>query len=485
MFITKFNFSFLICFLISFSVSSQNDTTSGWKIYSYPSGKQSSTGYIEKGKPIGKWTNFYESGQIKSEGNWKSNGLDSIWLFYSIEGKISRSISFAYNLKNGRYLVYDSVEMIQFDGFYVNDTLQGLFKRFQNGKLIEEGNYLKGELDGLLREYDANTGRLLSIKDLASGEIEDEKRINRMINDKKEGLWQNFDDDGRLLSQETYINGVLQKDDSNPNVSIDFETEFHKNGQLKSEYVLLDEMKSGVKSNFDENGARLISEVFEKDILIANGWFNQEGLKDSIWQNFYPDGALLSKGKFKGGKKEGQWIYYFTNSSVEQKGWFKDNLPSGQWTWYYPNGQIRRSEGFYRGKYQGDIIDYDTEGKIIQKQTYAYNELEGEYYYFIGDHQEKGKMQNSLREGKWVYHHANGKKSFVGKYKDGLAQGKHKYWFENGNRSFNISYQRGKLHGKKMEFYERGGLMHTYIYKNGKLFSIDQLVLQKDKILID
>ena len=206
------------------------------KNYTYPSGKQSSRGYFKNNKPIGYWTNWFESGQISSYGKWNSNGLDSTWLFYSEKGEIKRSITYANNLKNGQYLVYDSIQIIEFNGFYINDTLQGPYKRFKAGKLVEEGNYDKGEINNFLKEYDQNTGNLITIKSITDGKISDEQRINRSINGKKEGIWQTFDNNGKLLSQEIYENGQLIYDQVVQSIPFDFEEEFHTNGKLKSRY---------------------------------------------------------------------------------------------------------------------------------------------------------------------------------------------------------------------------------------------------------
>ncbi len=453
------------------------------KTYTYPSGKQSSTGSFKNGKPIGLWTNFYESGQKSSEGIWKENGLDSIWIFYTKKGEIERSISYANNLKNGPYLKYDSLQKIEFDGLYVNDTLQGPFRKFLNGLLIEEGNYKNGKLNGVLREFDAS-GEVKRIVNYNDDEEIDERQINRLVNGRREGLWEFYDKEGKLVKQELYKNGELVKDDSDPTLSFTFEKEYHASGNLKSQYAVKDGLKNGAKSNFDENGIQLASEIYKNDTLMATGWFTSDGSKDSLWQFYYPNREIQSKGKFKDGMKEGMWIYYFPNKAIEQKGRYHNDLPTGEWTWNYPNGQVRRLESFFKGRYEGDIIDYDTTGAIIQKQTYTYDTQEGDYFYFIGDHQEKGKFQNGLRQGKWIYYYGEKKKAFVGKYKNGVEEGKHKIWFENGKLAYLIPYKKGKIHGQKLEYNERGVLLHTYLYKNGKLITIDGLSMKENKILI-
>ncbi len=453
-----------------------------WKKFTYPSGKQSSEGYFKNNKPFGYWTNFYETGEINSYGKWNEKGLDSVWLFFAPNGQIMRSISYAENLKNGEYIVYDSTQHISFQGFYVNDTLQGPFSRYANGKLVEQGNYQKGVLNGTIEQYDTLTGEIITILKFENGEEKEERRINQLINGKKEGLWEIRDAKGRIIRQEIYKNGELLKDDSDSTVNFVFEEEFYPNGQLKTQYATKGGLKNGIQSNFDENGKALRSEIYRLDTLQAKGWFDKEGLRDSLWEMFYPSGALYGKGQYKSGKKEGLWYYYFEDQKIEQKGRYFEDLPTGEWTWYYPNGQTRRLENYYKGRHEGEILDFDSTGTLIQKQTIAYDSREGDYYYFIGDHQEKGRFQNGLREGKWVYTYRNGKKAFVGKFKNGLAQGKHKIWYDTGRIAYRIHYKQGKIHGKKLEYYPTGGLMHLYIYKRGKIFSVDGIELKPELI---
>ncbi len=383
-----------------------------------------------------------------------------------------RSISYERNLKNGEYKVFDSLELIQFLGFYIDDTLQGTFKRYLNGKLIEEGNYKDGLIDGKFKEFDPENGNLISLTDFKDGKEGDGIDINRTVDGKKNGLWQKYDDKGNLIQQEVYLNGVLVTNENN-GIPFNFEKEYYPNGQLKTQYMLKNGYKNGIQTNYDSLGRQLAAFSHRNDTLLAKGWFNSDGTKDSLWENYSPDGKISFKGSYKDGKKDGLWIYYFADGNVEQKGRYREDLPNGEWVWYYPNGQIRRQENFYKGKYEGEVKDFDEDGNLTQDRNYAFNTQEGKSYYFIGDHEEKGEMQNGLREGKWTYYFNGKKKAFVGKFKDGFPEGKHKYWFGNGRRAYVMKYKNGKLHGKMIEYIETGGVNHVYIYKNGRIKTID------------
>jgi uncharacterized protein len=424
-------------------------------------------------KPVGNWSNFYESGQLSSKGKWKENGLDSIWTFYRENGEISKTISYERNFKNGNYTVYDSSNLIQFQGFYVNDTLQGPFKKYKDGQLIQEGNYVNGELNGWIKEINPTSGLVASIVEFKNGEAGDARELNRTVDGKRIGLWQWFDANGDLIKQEIYTDGALNGSQKQSVASFKFEKKYFSNGQLKARYMIQNGYKNGIQTNYDSLGNTLAAFEYRNDTLLSEGWFTKEGLKDSLWIEYLPNQVKAAKGNYKNGQKEGLWIYYFPNGYVEQKGRYQQDLPTGEWLWYYPNGQLRRQENFYKGQYEGEVLDYDSLGTLLQSRNFTYNTLDGDLYYFIGDHKEKGNMVNGFREGKWVYFYGNKKKAFVGKYKDGLPEGKHKFWFENGRIAYVIHYKKGKLNGKKLEYFENGGLNHNYIYKNGTLKYVD------------
>jgi len=402
-------------------VSSQNDTFKIFKTYAYPSGNKSSEGFFKNDKPYGYWSNFYESGQISSNGKWNEKGLDSIWTFYNKNGNILLSISYERNLKNGLYTVYDSTQAISFLGQYINDTLQGAFKRFKKGILIEEGLYKNGLINGKFKEFDEN-GDITSLSDFKNGVESDGIDINRTVDGKKSGLWQKFDKDGNLIQQEIYLNGQLVTNEGKCGAPFNFEKTYFINGQLKSQYIIQEGYKNGIQTNYDALGNKLASYSYKNDTLLAKGWLTSEGVKDSLWEYYNVNNTPAYEGSYKEGKKEGLWIYYFDDGNVEQKGKYRENLPNGEWLWYYPNGQLRRQENFYRGKYEGEVKDFDEKGNIIQDRNFAFNTQEGKSYYFIGDHEEIGEMQRFTR----------GQMDLLFQWRQKSFRGQIQRWFSRG-----------------------------------------------------
>lgn len=458
----------LCCFFKTVWLYSQIGLSDGYQVIENQQGIKTAEGLIENGLPTGLWINYYLNNNIKSKGLWRAGELDSIWVFYTPEGKVERSIAYQRNLKNGPYLVYDTSEQISFEGFYINDTLQGPYSVFENGVLIEEGNYLNGNKDGSVRLF--TKGILTDVIQYDQGEVSDQIRINQKRNGKKQGKWIEIDQKGNE-KEVYYENGVLQ-DYSQIKKHINFVKEKDENGRVVSQVVTNKGLKEGYQLFFNEKGEIHYAKIFRADTLVAEGKMDDLGREDSTW--IYYEGNVVScRGNFTEGAKNGLWTYYFPSGKIEQSGYYKANQLSGTWNWYYPDGTLRSTENYFNGKREGIQEDYNEKGELIEKEQISYSRKEGEQYYFIGDHLEKGEMQNGLRQGLWIYKHDNGKKAFKGKYKDGIPEGRHRYWFENGKRSLLEHYKEGKLDGLKIEFNKKGGVKHTSEYRNGELIRFD------------
>ena len=80
------------------------------------------------GEKEGLW--FYEIGDHKEEGSYKSGRMDGEWNFYYDNGKLN------------------------FEGKYIDDNPDGRHRHYwNNGKLKEEGKYIMGKKEGEWRSY--------------------------------------------------------------------------------------------------------------------------------------------------------------------------------------------------------------------------------------------------------------------------------------------------------------------------------------------
>lgn len=467
----------LYCFFKTICLYSQIGLSDGYQTIENQDGIKTAEGLISKGLPEGLWINYFVNNKIKSKGFWRGGELDSTWVFYTVEGRLERSISYEHNRKNGNYIIYDTAERILFKGFYVNDTLQGPYEQYENGELIEQGNYRSGQKDGKVLLY--QDGNLSEIRILNNGNEGDQIKINQFKNGKKHGKWIEKDSKG-LDKEVVYENGDLV--DYSIKEEINFYKEINKEGKVISQVVLQNGQKEGYELFFAANGQIRYAKRYKQGELIAEGKMDTLGREDSVWV-YYENQIVSCKGNFLEGAKNGKWTYYFTDGKVEQTGYYKSNQLSGTWNWYYPDGTLRSTENYFNGKKEGVQEDYNTQGKLIEREQISYSRKEGEQFYFVGDHLEKGELQNGLRQGVWIYRHANGKKAFKGKYVDGIAEGKHRYWYENGRKSVLEFYAAGNLNGLRVEFTKKGSVLHTYEYKKGELIRFDGEIIRKDQRL--
>ena len=98
----------------------------------------------------------------------------------------------------------------------------------------------------------------------------------------------------------------------------------------------------------------------------GNSIYAQENFsKNGVYETFYENGNIKSKGTYLNSKKEGLHQWWYSNGSLEREGLYINGKKDGLYKWWYPNGQLY-IEGEYKG---GVLIDknvcYDMNGYII------------------------------------------------------------------------------------------------------------------------
>lgn len=489
-------FLFLPVFLIS-----QNKISDGIKKFYYESGNVSSEGLIKSGKPEGYWINYYENGLIKSEGNRLNHLLDSTWIFYNEKGNFLSKINYKNGLKEGLKIQYsDSCNVIVEENFE-KDIKQGLtiFYHDTIGKIIwKKQPFIDGLEDGVGYEY-ALDGRIITIFNYKKGTFISKESINRTDkNNLKQGVWKSFhengktkiestykdnllngyykeyDNRGKLLNAVLYINGVAQSFADELQV-LAIKKDFHENGKIKKEGPFdVNGKEHGTFKYFNENGELEISEQYFHGILLAKGMIDEMERRQGIWEEYYYDGQLKSKGKYIDGKKIDEWEYYFNNGKLEQKGkYVNDEKFSGIWIWYHPNGQVLREENFRKGLEDGLLQEFDDAGTLITKGEFIDGLKDGFWFFEYGDHKEEGDFRNGERNGYWVYTYPNSKINFEGKFVEGVPDGKHKYYYDNGKLKKEEFYLMGTKTDTWKSYNELGELIITIHHKNGEEYKLD------------
>jgi uncharacterized protein YdhG (YjbR/CyaY superfamily) len=66
-------------------------------------------------------------------------------------------------------------------------------------------------------------------------------------------------------------------------------------------------------------------------------------------------------------KKSGEFLEFYLNGVLKAKGRYKGGKQSGDWTWFRKTGVIMRSGSFKNGEQIGNWITYDANGKVYKR----------------------------------------------------------------------------------------------------------------------
>jgi len=93
-------------------------------------------------------TQYYDNGNLKSQGWLKDNKKDKYWYFYFPDTKIKSEGHYNDGLKTGYWFIYDDDGKLNKEGFYKDNLKNGWWKLYQGDTVIEV-KYKNSNKDGL------------------------------------------------------------------------------------------------------------------------------------------------------------------------------------------------------------------------------------------------------------------------------------------------------------------------------------------------
>ena len=456
-----------------------NTIQDGLVKFYYPGGQVSSEGIMREGKPEGYWKTYSENGVLKSEGNRKNFMLDSVWKFYDDSARLLVSITYAMDKKNGLKTIYREGEVISEN--YVDDTRQGpTTYYYPDGKVRLIINFVDGLENGIAREL-APDGTVITYMEYKKGFLVSRERINRKDSqgqkqgrwkyfydtyaiklegvykdNKKNGYFKEYDENGSLISVKKFINDVEQIEVQEL-VSLKLKTDYYPKGQVKTVGSYNGDIPEGVRREYNEEGKIIAGYIFTKGALTGEGIVDEEGIKEGDWREFYMDGTLRSVGTYVKGKPVGTWKYYFENSKLESEGKYtKTGALDGTWRWYFEDGSIRRVQSFVAGMEDGEYEEHDETGRLIVKGQYVEGLEEGEWIYDFVNYREIGNYRGGARFGKWKSYYADGILRFEGEYIDDNLNGRVNWYWPTGKLKDQGNFVNGSREGDWITFSEDG-----------------------------
>ncbi|NVO01485.1 MAG: toxin-antitoxin system YwqK family antitoxin [Bacteroidetes bacterium] len=196
----------------------------------FSNGRKVGEGIVdEQGVRQGKWKEFYETGEIKNEGEYKDGKKIGPWKYYHRNGKTEQIGQ--YNKKG---------------------LPTGLWKWFyESGNILREENMENGLEEGMMTEYADTTGAIITKGDFIEGyeegfwfyELGDYKEEGNFKNGKKDSIWKTYYPDKSLLFEGKYT-------DDNPDGR---HTYYYDNGKIKEtgNYIMGKKDGEWKKNNYD------------------------------------------------------------------------------------------------------------------------------------------------------------------------------------------------------------------------------------------
>ena len=310
----------------------------------------------------GKWVDFYDNGNIKSEGNYKSGIKHGYFKDYSVDGNLVSIVKYSNGeiqkdavetAKLDLKTVYYQTGQVQKIGSYKNNIPEGVTREYsQDGKIIGAKIYHEGIIVGLgiVDEAGLKQGEWKEYWD--SGEI---KAAGKYSNGLKIGEWKFYYKNGKIEEVGTYLKN------EKPNGEWKW---YHENGNVLREEIYANGIENGTMTEYSDSGT-----------VISKGEY-VDGLEEGPW--VYQLGDIKMEGSYKEGKRDGVWKYYYDNGNLNFEGKFLDDNSDGKHIFYWDNGKVKE-EGFYiMGKREGDWYRYDYDGTLFLTTTYK-NGIEIKY----------------------------------------------------------------------------------------------------------
>lgn len=201
-----------------------------------------------------------------------------------------------------------------------NGKKQGVWKKYENGHLVYEGQFKDDVPYGTFKYYHTN-GKLKSITEFQQG----------------------------VHKVKTTI--------------------YHENGHKASEGAYIDQLKEGEWRYYSNSDTLLKVEHYKT------------GDRDGLWQTYSTSGVLLEECNYLNNKRNGMYKTYYLNGVVSYEADYVAGKTNGKSSSYYPNGKVSTTGNYHNGWRDGEWNTYDVNGKIRSTMLYKDRILSKTYIY--------------------------------------------------------------------------------------------------------
>jgi antitoxin component YwqK of YwqJK toxin-antitoxin module/Tfp pilus assembly protein PilF len=404
-------------------------------------GNELAVGNFEKGKKSGEWNHHFSSG-IKRMQEFYSNGN-----------------------QNGLSYIYDKKGYINDIYNYTNDTINGLYEVYENGKLERSYCYNKGQQNGPYKTFYSN-GNIKSESFLINGFTNFEKlsyRQNGVIAKKELHI------DGIITSIKAY--NLIGENDG----TFDYKNKTgkftlnHNNGTTITIYEMV---------NGELNGKSLEKDKFNNPISESE-FIN--GVRYNSYKEYSPMGTIYRESNFYAGKLNGlDKIYDIVgNLRYIDENTFGDS--NGKTTRYYHNKAKMVEYSQENESIEGDYNYFNQKGELIL--TIGYQENKIKYYIKkskTGELNEKVEINGETAEIASFY--SNERPAIKLNFVKGNLEGKFSIFNELGKPEFETTYSKNMINGDRIEYYANGNVYKKEHFEGNNFEGLQEYFKEDGKL---
>jgi len=388
---------------------------------------KTSEGHFLNNKKTGYWKEYSLSGLLKAEGNYIDSLKTGVWKVYyekyvddqgkqlPYSGKLHTEESYVNGLLDGKVLSYSFLNKIEVPCenkedhdcfveeytpinakvFYSKGLLDGLFEmKNEKNEIITKGLYSEGRKTG---EWTNSNISILSLSD--------EPTIEKgfYISDLKEGKWERFDFDNKLIESYSYKKDIIDGEHLLYSKGRISEKRLFNNGTLTN-LTLLDSNEN-TRVNYKitaVSDTKLTCEKFER---LADGLFTtQFSIKKDKDKAINPATFAIDFETLENNLKSKDGVYKkeTLDKKIIEEGNYANNTKIGTWDTYYYDQNIKTSF-IYNGY---GIVEseqyYDLKNNAFYSGEFLFKNLDSGIT-------EERKIRDGFRHGTTRYKDSNGK----------------------------------------------------------------------------
>ncbi len=196
--------------------------------------------------------------------------------------------------------------------------------------------------------------------------------------------------DGKQIAQETLSsNGAtLELLGNIPDGEV---KEFAENGKLRSQSYYVNNKRHGLVTYYDEQDRVVSAETYEQGVLQGPAQYHSYTQHDDLttkcsYKNAVLDGEFVvtqhdgtvrEQAQYSNGRLHGERRTYYANGKDEAQENYTEGKLSGKRTLFFPSGEVWYTENYTNGRLDGERTEFFPNGQIYINEFYSDGMLDG------------------------------------------------------------------------------------------------------------